>query len=101
LACSPKSNASYEAINKAQETVRNTGNLEVPLHLRNAPTKLMKELGYGSNYQYAHNYKNNFAEQEFLPKELEGNAFYIPGNNNKENSFKSYLKNLWKGKYGY
>lgn len=101
LACSPKSNASYEAINKAQETVRKTGNLEVPLHLRNAPTKLMKELGYGSNYQYAHSYKNNFVEQEFLPKELEGNAFYIPGNNSKENSFKSYLKNLWKDKYGY
>src|SRR5690554_205505 len=101
LACSPKSNASYEAINKAQEIVRNTGNMEVPLHLRNAPTKLMKELGYGSNYHYAHSYKNNFVEQEFLPKGLEGTAFYIPGNNSKENSFKSYLKNLWKDKYDY
>jgi len=101
LACSPKSNATYEAINKAQETVRNTGNLDVPLHLRNAPTKLMKELGYGQAYKYAHSFENNFADLEFLPKEVTGKAFYIPGNNAKENSFRNYLKNLWKNKYGY
>jgi len=101
LACSPKSNTSYEAINKAQEAVRNTGNLDVPLHLRNAPTKLMKELGYGEAYKYAHSFENNFTDLEFLPKEVAGKAFYIPGYNTKENTFRNYLKNLWKDKYGY
>ena len=99
LACSPKSNASYMAINKAQESVKQTGNLSVPLHLRNAPTKLMKELGYGSNYIYSHDKPNS--EQEFLPEQLKGSAFYKPGKNAKENSFREKLKILWKGKYKY
>ena len=99
LACSLKSNASYMAINKAQESVKQTGNLSVPLHLRNAPTKLMKELGYGSNYIYSHDKPNS--EQEFLPEQLKGSAFYKPGKNAKENSFREKLKILWKGKYKY
>ena len=99
LACSPKSNASYMAINKAQESVKQTGNLSVPLHLRNAPTKLMKELGYGSNYIYSHDKPNS--EQEFLPEQLKGSTFYKPGKNAKENSFREKLKILWKGKYKY
>ena len=99
LACSPKSNASYMAINKAQESVKQTGNLSVPLHLRNAPTKLMKELGYGSNYIYSHDKPNS--EQEYLPEQLRGSAFYKPGKNAKENSFREKLKILWKGKYKY
>jgi len=99
LACSPKSNASYMAINKVQEIVKQTGNLSVPLHLRNAPTKLMKELGYGSNYIYSHDKPNS--EQEFLPEQLKGSAFYKPGKNAKENSFREKLKILWKGKYKY
>lgn len=101
LACSAKSNASYEAIGKAQELVKKTGNLPVPLHLRNAPTKLMKELGYGQAYQYAHAYTNNFAEQEYLPEEISGTAFYIPGKNKREEELKTFLQNRWKGKYGY
>jgi len=101
LATSPKSNASYMAIKLAQKIVQETGDLSVPLSIRNAPTKLMKELGYGKEYQYAHNYKQNFSSQEFLPKEIEGTRIYAPGNNNKENSFRVYLKNLWKEKYGY
>ncbi len=99
LACSPKSNASYMAINKAQESVKQTGNLSVPLHLRNAPSKLMKELGYGKNYIYSHNKPNS--EQEFLPEQIKGSAFYNPGKNAKENSFREKLKTLWKGKYKY
>ena len=99
LACSPKSNASYMAINKVQEIVKQTGNLSVPLHLRNAPTKLMKELGYGSNYIYSHDKPNS--EQEFLPEQLKGSTFYKPGKNAKENSFREKLKILWKGKYKY
>ena len=99
LACSLKSNASYMAINKAQESVKQTGNLSVPLHLRNAPTKLMKELGYGSNYIYSHDKPNS--EQEYLPEQLRGSAFYKPGKNAKENSFREKLKILWKGKYKY
>jgi putative ATPase len=101
LASSPKSNASYEAIGKAQALVKQTGDLGVPLHLRNAPTKLMKELDYGKNYKYAHNYENNFAEQEFLPKELSNTTLYIPGNNQRENSMREFLKRLWKTKYNY
>jgi putative ATPase len=101
LATSPKSNASYLAIKEAQKLVKKTGDLSVPLPIRNAPTKLMKELGYGKEYQYAHDYKGNFVTQEFLPKEIEGTTFYQPGNNAKENSFKVYLKGLWKDKYGY
>lgn len=99
LACSPKSNSAYMAINDAQQEVRNSGNLSVPLHLRNAPTKLMKELGYGKNYLYSHN--NPSDEQEFLPNEISGTTFYSPANNNKENAFKEGLKNLWKKKYNY
>lgn len=101
LANSAKSNASYEAIGKAQTIVKETGNLSVPLHLRNAPTKLMQELNYGKEYKYSHNYENNFAFQEFLPKEIENTKFYDPGNNPRENSFREFLRKLWKGKYNY
>lgn len=101
LASSPKSNASYKAINAAQQKVKETGNLSVPLSIRNAPTKLMKELGYGQNYQYAHDYESNFVPHEFLPNELKGTSFYIPGNNPRENSIREYLKKLWKEKYDF
>lgn len=101
LATSPKSNASYEAIGKAQQLVRQTGDLPVPLHLRNAPTKLMKELGYGDDYKYAHSYDNNFAQQEFLPDDIANTALYTPGNNSRENATRDFLKNRWKNKYGY
>jgi len=101
LASSAKSNASYEAIGKAQALVKETGDLSVPLHLRNAPTKLMKELDYGKNYKYAHSYENNFVQQEFLPSEIENTKFYEPGNNPREHSFRAFLKNLWNGKYKY
>lgn len=101
LATSPKSNASYLAINQAIEMVKTEGNLPVPLHLRNAPTKLMKELDYGKNYEYAHNHAQNFAHQEFLPTEISGVKFYEPSNNSRENSTREWLKNLWKEKYGY
>jgi putative ATPase len=101
LATSPKSNASYMAIGTAQQLVKQTGDLPVPIHLRNAPTKLMKELGYGNEYKYSHDYTNNFAEQEFLPKELTNKAIYIPGNNSRENSTRDFLRNRWKDKYGY
>jgi len=101
LACSAKSNASYQAINKAQQLVKETGDLSVPLSIRNAPTKLMKELGYGDDYKYAHSYENNFAEQEFLPDEIKNTTLYEPGSNSRENKLRDYLKQLWKGKYGY
>lgn len=101
LATSPKSNASYLAIGKAQKLVKQTGDLPVPIHLRNAPTKLMKELGYGEEYKYSHDYDNNFAGQEFLPDEIKNTAFYEPGNNSRENATKDFLKNRWKNKYGY
>jgi putative ATPase len=101
LATSAKSNASYMAIGTAQQLVKQTGDLSVPIHLRNAPTKLMKELGYGDEYKYSHDYANNFAEQEFLPKELSNKAIYIPGNNSRENSTREFLRNRWKDKYGY
>ncbi|WP_026810013.1 replication-associated recombination protein A [Arenibacter latericius] len=99
LATSPKSNASYMAINKAQQTVKQTGDLSVPLKLRNAPTKLMKDLGYGQEYKYAHDYANNFVEEEFMPDELKGTSFYSPGNNQREKAIKEFLKNRWKDKY--
>ncbi|MEZ4971443.1 MAG: replication-associated recombination protein A [Flavobacteriaceae bacterium] len=99
LATSPKSNASYMAINKAQQTVKQTGDLSVPLALRNAPTKLMKDLGYGENYKYAHNYENNFIAEEFMPKEIAKTSFYLPGNNQRENAIKDFLKKRWKDKY--
>ena len=101
LATSPKSNASYMAIGNAQQLVKETGDLPVPIPLRNAPTKLMKELGYGDEYKYSHNYANNFAEQEFLPDAISGTAFYEPGNNSRENGTREFLKNRWKDKYGY
>ena len=100
LATSAKSNASYMAIGKAQQAVRQTGDLSVPLPLRNAPTKLMKDLGYGENYKYAHNYENNFVEEEFLPEELSGTSFYEPGNNQREKAIKEFMDKRWKGKYG-
>ncbi|MGO3184196.1 MAG: replication-associated recombination protein A [Aequorivita sp.] len=101
LATSAKSNASYKAIGEAQQLVRQTGDLSVPLSIRNAPTKLMKQLGYGKEYEYAHNYEGNFVPHEFLPKEITGTTFYKPGNNPKENSLKNYLKQLWKEKYDF
>ena len=101
LACSPKSNAAYLAINKAQQTVKETGDLSIPLSLRNAPTKLMKELGYGDQYQYAHDYNNNFINHEFLPDEIKGQLLYEPGNNSRENVQRKFLKQRWKDKYGY
>lgn len=101
LATSPKSNASYEAIGKAQQLVKQTGNLPVPLHLRNAPTKLMKELGYGDEYKYAHDYANNFVEQEFLPDEIANIHLYEPGDNQREKISRDFLKNRWKNKYNY
>jgi len=101
LATSPKSNASYVAISQAQSLVKQTGNLPVPLPLRNAPTKLMKDLGYGDNYQYAHNYENNFAEAEFLPEEIKNTVIYNPGNNQREQAQREFLKKRWKNKYDY
>ena len=101
LASSAKSNASYMAINQAQELVRREGDLSVPLHLRNAPTKLMKDLNYGQNYKYAHDYGNNFVAQEFMPKELSGKKLYDPGKNARENELRKNLQNLWGKKYGY
>ena len=101
LATSSKSNTAYKAINEAQEKVRQTGNLPIPLHLRNAPTKLMKELGYGEDYKYAHDYKNQFIEQEFLPEEIKGTTLYQPGDNQKEKSIRDFLKSRWNKKYGY
>jgi len=101
LANSDKSNASYLAIDKAIAMVKQTGDLSVPLHLRNAPTKLMKELGYGEDYKYSHNHPNNFVLQEYLPKEIENTKFYEPGNNIRENKFREILKNRWKDKYNY
>lgn len=101
LATSPKSNASYVAIGKAQQLVKQTGDLSVPIHLRNAPTPLMKELGYGEEYKYSHDYANNFAEQEFLPEAIAGTPIYEPGNNTRENTTREFLKNRWKDKYGY
>lgn len=101
LASSPKSNASYTAIKDAQQIVKSTGDLPVPLHIRNAPTKLMKDIGYGKDYKYAHNYEDNFTESEFLPDEIKGKKFYDPGNNARENELRKRLKALWKEKYDY
>jgi putative ATPase len=101
MASSPKSNAAYEAINMAQALVKKTGNLPVPLHLRNAPTKLMKDIGYGTGYQYAHAYEGNFVQEEFLPENLIGTKLYDPGNNSAENKLRDQLKQNWKKKYGY
>jgi putative ATPase len=101
LACSAKSNAAYMAIGEAYELVDKTGDLPVPLHLRNAPTKLMKELNYGSNYQYAHSFENNFVYQEFLPDPIANTLLYNPGNNAREQEQRTYLNKLWNEKYNY
>lgn len=101
LACSPKSNAAYMAIGNAQQLVKQTGDLPVPLEIRNAPTKLMKTLGYGDHYKYAHNYENNFAQQEFLPDHIKNTKLYEPGNNARENAHRDFLKQRWQDKYGY
>lgn len=101
LACSPKSNKAYLAINKSISTVQETGNLSVPLHLRNAPTQLMKELDYGKGYRYAHDYPNNFVQQSYLPDEIKGTAFYQPGGNPKEDQFKRFLDDRWGDTYSY
>jgi putative ATPase len=101
LATSAKSNASYMAIGKAQQLVKQTGDLPVPLHLRNAPTTLMRELGYGEEYKYAHDFSNNFAEQQFLPEEISETVFFEPGENARERELRQFLKNRWKDKYGY
>ncbi|PKD16494.1 AAA family ATPase [Salegentibacter salinarum] len=101
LATSPKSNAAYMAINQAQSAVKKTGNLSVPLSIRNAPTKLMKDIGYGKDYKYAHNHENNFVEAEFLPDEIKNTKFYDPGNNPRENAQREFLKKRWKSKYDY
>ena len=99
LAMSPKSNSSYLAINKAQSLVRELGDLSVPLHLRNAPTALMKELNYGENYQYSHDHKNELHQQEFMPEEIKGNSIYIAKNNKKEKEYRLIIEKIWKGKY--
>jgi len=101
LANSTKSNASYKAINEAQSLVKKTGDLPVPLHLRNAPTKLMKDLDYGKDYKYAHDFAGNFADQEFMPDEIKGSRLYEPGRNTREEQFRKFLKDRWKDKYDY
>ena len=101
LASSPKSNASYMAIGKAQKLVQETGDLSVPLALRNAPTKLMKDIGYGENYKYSHDYEGNFVDQEFLPQEITNTTLYNPGNSSRERGLRDYLKSKWKEKYNY
>ena len=101
LASSPKSNASYMAINQAQSMVQKTGDLPVPMAVRNSPTKLMKDQGYGKGYKYAHDYPGSFVEMEFLPEEVKGTAFYKPGKNAREEELRKFLKNRWKDKYGY
>lgn len=101
LATSPKSNASYQAINEAQALVKHTGDLSVPLSIRNAPTKLMKDLGYGDNYKYAHNYENNFVQAEFMPEDLKNKVIYKPGKNKREDQLREFLKQKWAGKYDY
>ncbi len=101
LASSAKSNASYMAINTAEELVRSTGDLPVPIHLRNAPTKLMKDIGYGKEYDYSHSNEGNFGEQEYMPDMVSGNRLYNPGNNPRENDLRMYLRKCWSEKYGY
>jgi putative ATPase len=101
LASSHKSNASYMAIEEALSVVRKQGDLPVPLHVRNAPTKLMKNMGYGKDYKYAHNYEGNFTDQEFLPDEIKGTTFYDPGTTPREEELRKFLKSRWGDKYGY
>jgi putative ATPase len=99
LATSPKGNAAYQAINEAQALVKQTGDLNVPLHLRNAPTKLMKEIGYGKEYQYAHNFEGNFVTQEFMPQEISNKNFFHAGDSKKEQEIKQLISTLWENKY--
>jgi putative ATPase len=101
LACSPKSNASYMAIESALEQAGKAGDLPVPLHIRNAPTRLMKDIGYGKDYKYAHHFDQNFVDQEFLPEKIKGTRFYDPQDNPRENEFREKLRRFWKDKYGY
>jgi putative ATPase len=101
LASSAKSNSATVAIGEAMAAVRDRGDLSVPLHIRNAPTRLMKNLGYGKDYQYSHSYESNFSNQEYLPNEISGKTFYEPGKNAREEELRKYLKNLWKDKYNY
>ena len=101
LASSAKSNSATVAIGAAMSVVKQQGDLSVPLHIRNAPTKLMKQEGYGKGYEYSHNYDNNFSPQEYLPDEIKGTAFYTPGTNAREEELRKHLKALWKNKYGY
>lgn len=101
LATSVKSNASYMAINEAQAEIKKSGDLPVPLHLRNAPTKLMKNMDFGKDYKYAHSYQNNFVLQQFLPDKIDGKSFYVPQANTRENEIRKFLKERWKDKYGY
>jgi putative ATPase len=101
LASSAKSNASYEAISKAQKEVHQSGDLPIPMQIRNAPTKLMKKMGYNQGYQYAHAYEGNFAHMEFLPEEIAGTVFYDPGQNPREEELRKFLRHRWKEKYGY
>jgi putative ATPase len=101
LSCSAKSNASYLAIRSAQKTIRESGDLPVPLHIRNAPTQLMKKIGYGKDYKYAHDFENNFIPQEFLPGKVSGLKFYDPQNNPREKELRERLRALWKDRYKY
>lgn len=101
LTSSPKSNSATVAIGSAMSAVKEHGDLSVPLHIRNAPTKFMKNIGYGKDYQYSHIYENNFSNQEYLPKEIKGTKFYDPGKNAREEELRKFLKNLWKDKYNY
>tara|TARA_B100001996_G_scaffold377395_1_gene359958 strand:+ start:900 stop:2177 length:1278 start_codon:yes stop_codon:yes gene_type:complete len=101
LANSPKSNSAYKAINKAQKKIEETGDLEIPINLRNPSSKLLKDLKYGKDYKYVHNSKNSFIKQEYMPEEIKNSKFYEPGNNIKENVFRNYLKNIWGEKYNY
>lgn len=101
LATSPKSNSAYMAIESALEKVSETGDLSIPLNIRNAPTSLMKELGFGKDYRYAHDYKDNFIADEFLPQKIASTTFYKPQENQREKEIAAYLQRLWKGKYGY
>jgi putative ATPase len=101
LATSPKSNSAYLAIDEALALVNEMGDLPVPIHLRNSPTKLMKSIGYGADYKYSHDFENNFVNQEFLPEKIKGKSFYKPGKNAKENELRQALRAQWKEKYGY
>ncbi len=101
LASSPKSNASYEGIKQAKKKVKKTGDLSVPLHLRNAPTELMKEKGYAADYKYSHNYDQHFTAQEYLPESVKGSKFYEPADNKREQEIRKHLQRLWQGKYNY